>query len=302
MSSCLMCTSRSYRAHHYFWNDSLLSTYDGYVIANASLCSIQYSWNDSKHSIWRMGGEERRCGSMRLRYWIVPHPPFDFEEGVLVSHENVPMAGNPPKNQGAGCAWRNRRGRGARTASEGFMRAPCQSRSKENRHDVLWRKKVGEKDVWLGVHIIGRSPSTRGLPSWSIRRGLRVKNKTGLVVVLVTRTVICRAVSLDENTFREAEQGGWCGRVENLSKLESWSQEGSGSITKSHERSRQALSAQDGQGPRSPGGSCAPSDGGAQATWSMHPAGALLAVRSPDRIEPVDSIPRFRAPDRVEGN
>ena len=47
----------------------------------------------------------------------------------------------------------------------------------------------------------------------------------------------CRAVSLDNCTFREAEQGGWCGRVENLSTLESWSQEGSGSITKSRERS-----------------------------------------------------------------
>eukprot|EP00963_Diacronema_lutheri_P008221 scaffold732_cov348-Pavlova_lutheri.AAC.1 len=60
---------------------------------------------------------------------------------------------------------------------------------------------------------------------------------TMIVVVLVTRTANHRAVSLDESTFREAEQGGWCGRVENLSTLESWSQEGSGSITKSRERS-----------------------------------------------------------------
>eukprot|EP00963_Diacronema_lutheri_P002696 scaffold192_cov331-Pavlova_lutheri.AAC.2 len=41
------------------------------------------------------------------------------------------------------------------------------------------------------------------------------------VVVLVTRTVICRAISLDESTFGEAEQGGNYGRVENLSTLES---------------------------------------------------------------------------------
>ena len=57
------------------------------------------------------------------------------------------------------------------------------------------------------------------------------------VVVLVTCTTICRAVSLDNCTFREAEQGGRCGCVENLSTLESWSQEGSGSITKSREKS-----------------------------------------------------------------
>ena len=47
----------------------------------------------------------------------------------------------------------------------------------------------------------------------------------------------CRVVSLDGCTFCEAEQGGWFGRVENLGTLESWSQEGSGSITKSRERS-----------------------------------------------------------------
>lgn len=47
----------------------------------------------------------------------------------------------------------------------------------------------------------------------------------------------CRAVSLDNSTFREAEQGGWCSHVENLGTLESWTQEGSGSITKSRERS-----------------------------------------------------------------
>ena len=59
----------------------------------------------------------------------------------------------------------------------------------------------------------------------------------GSVVVLVTCTTICRAASLDNCTFREAEQGGWCGRVENLGTLESWSQEGSNSITRSRERS-----------------------------------------------------------------
>jgi len=124
--------------------------------------------------------EERRCGSMRLRDRTNPRTSFDFDEGALVLDGYVHMPGNPPKNEGAGCAWRNRRGRGACTPSGGFMRAPCQSRSKENWHDVLWRKKVGEKDVLLGVHIIGRSPSTRGLPSRSMRRGLHVKNKTGL--------------------------------------------------------------------------------------------------------------------------
>ena len=48
-----------------------------------------------------------------------------------------------------------------------------------------------------------------------------VDSITKRAVVLVTCTTICRAVSLDNCTFREAEQGGWCGRVENLSTLES---------------------------------------------------------------------------------
>eukprot|EP00963_Diacronema_lutheri_P009233 scaffold828_cov302-Pavlova_lutheri.AAC.4 len=150
-----------------------------------------------------MEGEERRCGPMRLRDRTNPRTPFYFEEGALVLHEYVHMAGNPPKNQGAGCAWRNRRGRGARTASEGFMRAPCQSRSKEYRHDVLWRKKVGEKDVLLGVHIIGRSPSTRGLPSRSMRRGLQVKNKTGLHGFLPKGTWLPGAIYGLEYTQKE---------------------------------------------------------------------------------------------------
>eukprot|EP00963_Diacronema_lutheri_P012925 scaffold2110_cov333-Pavlova_lutheri.AAC.1 len=83
------------------------------------------------------------------------------------------------------------------------MRAPCQSRSKENRHDVLWRKKVGEKDVLLGVHIIGRSPSTRGLPSRSMRRGLQVKNKTGLHGFLLKGTWLPGAIYGLEYTQKE---------------------------------------------------------------------------------------------------
>ena len=63
---------------------------------------------------------------------------------------------------------------------------------------------------------------------------------------------------------REASQGGW---------------------------SRQALSAQDGRGPRSSGGCGAPSEGGAPAAWSVGTAGSFLAVRSSGRIETLDSIP-----------
>ena len=57
------------------------------------------------------------------------------------------------------------------------------------------------------------------------------------VVVLVSCTTICRARSLDNVTFREAEQGGLFGRVENRSALESRNQEASSSITKFSDRS-----------------------------------------------------------------
>eukprot|EP00963_Diacronema_lutheri_P002791 scaffold215_cov389-Pavlova_lutheri.AAC.8 len=63
--------------------------------------------------------------------------------------------------------------------------------------------------------------------------------------------------------------------------------------------SRQALSAQDGLGPRSSGGCGAPSDGGAPAAWSVGTAESFLAVRSPSRIETLDSVPSIRAPGRV---
>ena len=63
---------------------------------------------------------------------------------------------------------------------------------------------------------------------------------------------------------REASQGGW---------------------------SRQALSAQDGKGPRSSGGCSSPLDGGARVVWSMGTVGSFQAIRSPSRIKIVDWIP-----------
>lgn len=116
------------------------------------------------------------------------------------------MDGDPPKGEGAGCAWRNPRGRPSRNSATEVRRRPNQSRKEQNCFDVVWRKKIGGEEVCLGLHVIERSKSTSGLPSRALRRGLQVKVGSGLHTYIPKGTWLPGGIYGMEYTQREVSK------------------------------------------------------------------------------------------------
>ena len=117
-----------------------------------------------------------------------------------------------------------------------FVRQEAMYNERKRKHKVKYQGVVlanfmnGDWHVPANVHandptMLDHSRLVPRLKMMARRQGQPLCLDGVLWFLLLAR--LCRAVSLDGCTFRQAEQGGCCGRVENLSTLESWSQEGS---------------------------------------------------------------------------
>lgn len=150
------------------------------------------------------GGSARSCGSMTLR----PRPPPNYEmyrdENDFVLDTFIGLPGKPRLEEGAGCAWRNKKGRHARS-QDSFQRMGLRKYKKSARFDVEWEVRHNGHRVRVGVHPVERSSSTASLQGRKLRRGVKVMFGSRFHEYIPAHTFIPGAIYGLEYTKQEVE-------------------------------------------------------------------------------------------------
>ena len=119
---------------------------------------------------------ERRSGDMVLRRRsTIPSERYCVDDGIVLD-EFLFTNLTPVEKEGAGCAWRGRKGR----KGNGIYVPPQKWPKKKisARFDVTFSSRLNGKIVRHGLHPFGRSKSTRGLSSRALRRGVQVQARS----------------------------------------------------------------------------------------------------------------------------